>query len=184
METSQNSINKIDFMISNLTELKKLKLEKGQEPFYYVVDYRIHNLEADKLYIQSQKYGDAGTTKNGFGCKIRPLIIESAHLRNNSALKGFEAVNLAYEFIKRYPEEAKFVNLSNKNALFLNATYYQVSKDAVKDSGIINYFCSENITLELYKEEFRKTSNLSEDYINNVRYDEAVRIWKELREIS
>lgn len=181
METSPNSIQQIDSMINDFQELKKTQLKSGQEPFTYVIDYRILNLEAEKFYIESQKYGSSGTTKDGFGCKTRPLILESVYLRNSSALKGFEAVELLREFIGKYPEEAALANLSLKNALFANATFYQISRDARSDSNIINNFCPQNEAFKLYKEEFRKKTNLSEEYINNLTYEEAVKIWKEIR---
>ena len=178
IDTYPKNIKQIGLMLNDLMELKKLRLESGQESFNYIIDYKILNLKAEKLFIEGQKYGDAGTTKNGFGCKIRPLIIESASLRNKSALNGFEAVNLLREFVYKYPKEANSVELSFKNALFLNATFYQISKDAMMDSNIINYFCPQNVTLELYQQEFRKVTNLSRDFINNLSYQEAANIWK------
>lgn len=184
METYPKSLNQIDSMIDDFKELKKLELEKGQEALNYIIDYRLLNLEAEKLYIQGQKYGTTGTTKGGFGCKSRPLIIESASLRNMSALKGFEAVDLVREFAGKYPKEANLAGLSFKNALFLNATFYQVSRDARSDSSVINHFCPTNVTLELYQQEFRKKTNLSEDFIINLTYEGAVPIWKEIRGIG
>ena len=180
MDTYPSDMQKINSMISDFAKLRNLKLEKEQEAFNYVVDYRILNLEAEKFYMQGQEYGLAGTTTAGFGCKQRPLIIESVALRNSSALKGFDAVDLLRKFVDKHPKEANFLNLSYKNALFLNATFYQVSADAGFDSDIINNFCPANITLELYKEQFRKETNLSEDYINDLTYEESVVIWKNL----
>ena len=180
METYPRTILKIDSMAEEMNDLKKLQLESGNEQFNYVIDYRLLNLEAEKLYIESQKYGSAGTTKDGFACKPRPLIIESANLRNTSALKGFQAVELLGKFLMKYPDEAKSAGLSEKNALFLNATFYQISKDARRDSGIINQFCPENVTLEIYQQTFRKRTNLSEDFIKGLSYGDAVGIWKEM----
>ncbi len=184
METYPNTIQQIDLMLNDFAELKKTELINGQEPFTYVIGYRMLNLEAEKLYIESQKYGRSGTTKYGFGCKSRPLIIESSSLRNSSALKGFEAVELLREFIDEYPEEAKLANLSEKNALFLNATFYQVSRDARRDGSLINNLCPKNSTLEIYKEEFKKKTNLSEEDLSELTYEEAVDIWKKLRVLN
>lgn len=181
METYPKTIAQIDSMLHDLGELKKIQLKRGNEPFNYVIDYRLLNLEAEKLYISGQKYGGAGTTKDGFGCKSRPLIIESALLRNSSALKGFEAVDLLNEFASTYPEEAKLAGLSFKNALFLNATFYQVSNDARRDSSIINRFCQANETLVLYKKEIKSKTNLSKEFVDNLSYEEAVPIWKKIR---
>ena len=184
IETYPKSISQIKAMIGDFNELKNLKLDTGQESFNYVIKYRLLNLEAEKLYIESQKYGTAGTTKFGFGCKSRPLIIESAQLRNASALKAFEAVDLLREFVSRHQDDAASAGLSAKNALFLNASFYQISKDARTDSNIINHFCPKNITLELYQQEFIKRTNFSEAYITNLNYEEAAEIWKRLKGIE
>lgn len=184
METYPKTIEEINSMSSDLAELKKLQLESGQEPLNYVIDYQLLNLEAEKLFIEGQKYGEAGTTKDGFGCKQRPLIIQSASLRNSSALKGFEAVNLLREFVDKYPNEANSVGLSAKNALFLNATFYKISREARTDSNTINHFCPQNETLVLYKKELKSKTNLSIDFINNLTYEQTVPIWKKIRGIS
>ena len=184
METYPKSIQKIDAMLSDLGDLKKMQLETGKEPFDYIADYRILNLEAEKFYIFGQKYGAAGTTKDGFGCKSRPLIIESVSFRNMSALKAFEAVRLLNEFVGKYPEEAKSAGFSRKSSLFLNATFYEISQDARRDSNVINHFCPKNVTLELYQEEFRKKTNLSEDLINKMSYEDAVHAWKKIKGIN
>jgi len=184
MESYPRNIPQINSMVNELAELKKLALEKGQEPFEYAIEYRVLNLEAEKSYIEGQKYGATGTTKQGFGCKSRPLILESVSFRNNSALKGFESIDLLREFIGKYPKEAAMAGLSEKNALFLNATFYQIQADARRDSNIINNFCPKNVTLELYQEEFRKKTNYSEDFISNISYEEAVQVWKKLRRIG
>lgn len=184
METYPKNMQEINAMLTDLTELKKIQLQTGNEPFNYVINYRTLNLEAEKLFIQSREYGFYNIAKTGFACKPRPLVIESAALRNQSAQKGFEAVDLLKEFINKYPKESSSIGLSFKNALFLNATFYQVSRDARADSNIINHFCPKNITLEIYQQEFRKKTNLTEDFINKLSYEEAVPIWKEISSIS
>ena len=128
METYPKTTAQISSMIKDYDELRKMQLESGQEPFNYIIDYRILNLEAEKSYIYGQSYGSTGTTKNGFGCKSRPLIIESVQFRNQSAQKAFEAVDLIREFVQKYPEEAKQAGFSEKNALFLNATFFSISE--------------------------------------------------------
>ena len=183
METYPKSTQKIDLMIRDMEEIKKIRLEAGQDSFNYVVDYRILNLEAEKFYIQGESYENSGTTKNGFGCKQRPLIIESVAFRNSSALKGFEAVGLLREFIGKYSEDAKSVGLSEKNALFLNVTFYAIAIDAEYDSNVINYFCPQNVTLELYRQEIGRETNFSKDYIGRLSYMEAVDIWKKINGI-
>lgn len=184
IESYPKNIKDINQMLNDFSQLKAEQLSSGKEQFNYVIDYRVLNLEAEKLYIQSQRYGDLGTTRKGFGCKLRPIITESVSLRNQSALKGFEAVNSLREFASKYLSESNLTGLSEKNALFLNATFYQISKDASRDSGIINYFCPENVTLEIYKQQFKKEGDLSEDKIKNLTYDEAVSLWKKGRGIQ
>lgn len=184
MEIYPKTISQIDSMLSDFKELKKLQLESGQQAFSYAVDYEILNLEAEKLYIQGQKYGSGGTTKLGLGCKSRPIITESVSFRNSSALKGFEAAGLLREFAEKYPKESKLIGLSSKNALFLNATFYGIWAEAKRDSSIINRFCPKNVTLELYQKEISEKTNLSKDFIISLSYEEAADIWKKIRGIG
>ena len=65
----------------------------------------------------------------------------SARLRNASAQKGFEAVSVLQRFVDNYPEEAKSLNLTKKEVLFLNAEYFQIEEKAKRDSRIIEHFC-------------------------------------------
>ena len=178
MDTYPSHIKQIDSMHDDLLALKRLQLDSGKEPFIYLVNYRILNLEAEKNFIQGASYGLMGTTQAGFGCKARPLVIESVSFRNSSALKGFGAVDLLREFVNKYPQEASSAGLSNINALFLNVTFYKISQYAESDSSTINYFCPINETLDLYKNEFRKETDLSKDYIDSLTYEQAVPIWK------
>ncbi len=184
IETYPKSAAQIELMMKDLDNLKNLQLQNGQKSFDYLIRYRILNLEAERLFMESQKHGFYDLAKTGFGCKPRPLVIESAALRNQSAQKGFEAVSMLREFIDEDPEDAKAAGLSHKNVLFLNASFYDVSRIARSDSNIINRFCPQNVTLELYREEFKKRTNLSEEYINNLTYDKAVVIWKKIREFE
>ena len=184
MQSYPKDMVAINSMLYEFSKLKETELSRGHEAFILLIDFRLLNLESEKNYMQSQKYGDAGSTKKGFGCKSRPLIIESSSLRNISAIKGFKAVDSLNELLANYPREAAAAGLSSKDALFLNASFYQISKDAAKDSRIINNFCPKNETLEIYKQEIRKKTNLSEDYINKLTYDEAVLIWKKERRLE
>lgn len=181
IETYPASTDKISLMIGELEGLKNLQLQSGQKSFDYLVRYRILNLEAERLFKESQKHGFYDLARTGFGCKSRPLILESAALRNQSAQRGFEAAGLLMELINQYPKDAKAAGLSNKNAMFLNASFHEVSRIAGSDSSIISRFCPKNETLELYKEELRKRTDLGEDYINNLDYETAVEIWKKVR---
>lgn len=184
IETYPKSAAQMGLMMKDLDNLKNLQLQTGQKPFGYLIGYRILNLESEMLFVESQKHGFYDLSKAGFGCKPRPLIIESVALRNLSAQKGFEAAGILNEFIDNHPEDAKAAGLSNKNVLFLNASFYDMSRIARSDSNLINHFCPQNVTLELYREEFRKRTNLSEEYINNLSYEKSVVIWKKIREFD
>jgi len=173
-------VNQIDVIINSYKGLKSLKLDTGREAFDEFVDYQLLTFESDKQFVNGLKYGDAGTTKYGFGCKIRPLIIETVKFKNESATKGFEAITKLKDFVDKYPQNSKLTNLSQKDVMFLNASFYELSKDANRDSETINYFCPENITLEIYKSGFKKTENLSDEYINGLNYEQAVKLWKKI----
>jgi hypothetical protein len=184
MAAYPEDIEEIKAMISEFSGLKGDVLESGQESFEYLIDYKIARLESKKLMIEGGKYGNGGTTKYGFGCKQRPLIIESVMLKNASALKGYEAMGILSEFLSTHPDDAHVSNLTNKELIFTNATFYQLGIEAKRDSSIINNFCPESTVLELYQEEFRKKTNLSEDDIKQINYETAASIWKKIRGIE
>ena len=177
-------VNQIDAIMNSYKELKELKLDKDREAFNELVDYRLLAFESDRQFVNSLKYGDSGTTKKGFGCKRRPLIIETVKLKNESALMGFEAISKLKEFVDKYPQNSKLANLSQKDVMFLNASFYELSKDANRDSSTINHFCPENVTLEIYRQGFRKIENLSEEFINSLTYEQAVKLWKQISGIE
>ena len=170
--------------VAEYKNLKNIKLDKDQEAFDDFLDYRVLSLESDIQFVNSLKYGDFGTTKKGFGCKMRPLIIETAKFKNDSAAKGIEAAGRLKKFMDRYPEKLKLVNISQKNIIFMNATFYELSKDSAIDSSAIESFCPKNTTLGIYRQQFRKETNLSDEYINNLDYENAVNLWKKMMEIE
>ena len=175
-------IQQAGYLIGDLEKIKGITLDRGQEQFIQILDYRLLALDAHGDFVNDAvNYGVSGTTEDGFGCKQRPLILESVALRNNSAQKGFKAVSLLRNFVDKYPEEAKMAGVSYKDSLFMNATFYEMARKARSDSSIINRFCPQNVTLELYREEFKKSTNLSEEHIKGLDYDSAVVIWKKLR---
>ena len=178
-------IQQAGYLSGDLEKIRDINLDKGQEQFGQIVDYRLLALDAHGDFVNDAvNYGVSGTTEDGFGCKQRPLIIESVALRNSSAQKGFKAVSLLRNFVDKYPEEAKKAGVSYKDSLFMNATFYEIARKARSDSSIINRFCPQNVTLELYREEFKKATNLSEEYIKGLDYADAVVIWKKLRGIN
>jgi len=177
-------VNQIDAIMASYRGLKELKLDMDQEAFNELVDYKLLAFWSDEQFVKSLKYGDSGTTKNGFGCKMRPLIIETVKFKNESALKGFESVSKLKNFVDKYPQHSKLANLSQKDVMFLNASFYELSKDAKRDSGTINYFCPENVTLEIYQQGFRKIENLSDEYISSLTYEQAVKLWKQTNGIE
>ena len=181
MDTFPHSLGGMGAIISEVKQLKGMKLGSGQEQFDFAVDFRIKLLEAEKLFINGSSFGDSGTTVDGFSCKQRPVILESAGLRNRSAIKGFEAVSILSEFTSKYPAESAQLGLDRKRAFFLNASFFKIDQDASKDSRAINQFCPESRVLELFREDIRKKTNLSADYINNMGYTEALEAWKKLR---
>lgn len=154
MASSPDTMEKIGSFVDELNELKKNKIESGQEPFDALIEFRIHNLEADRYFMENKlKYGERGTTINGFGCKGRHRILNSSGIRIMSASEGFKAVERAYELIEKYPEESKIAGLSMKDALFLNATFYEIDRQAKRDQRLIENFCPEETYQEIIRQE-------------------------------
>lgn len=145
MKTPPNSTEKIDGLLTQITGFAALNKNMPQA-LEYLLDFRIKSLEAEKLHIEGWQWGRASTTEWGFGCKNGyARITESAQLRNNSAQKGYEAVSILQLIIDEFPEEAKSLNLTQKDILFLNAAYTQVEEKARRDAAIVQKLCIDNV---------------------------------------
>ncbi|MBI2651014.1 hypothetical protein HYX01_00935 [Candidatus Woesearchaeota archaeon] len=156
-KTPPNSTKDIENLIAQLTGFSAVnKIPKSLE---YYLGFRIKFLEAERLHSEGWKWGKGSTTDYGFGCKRGSArILESAKIRNSSAQKGYEALNSLKLLIKEFPEEAKSLNLSQKDVLFLNAAYYQIENKAIIDADIIRSLCKNNADNE--------TTNTGNETIN------------------
>lgn len=143
LKSPPNSTDKIAGLIAELNDFKAAN-ENLPESLRYLVDFRIKFLEAEKLNAEGWQWGKASTTDFGFGCnKGYARILESAGLRNASARKGFEAVELLQKFIDSYPEEAASLDLSQRDVLYLKAAFFQEGEKAERDARIIRSLCKE-----------------------------------------
>ncbi|MBI2208211.1 hypothetical protein HYU50_01845 [Candidatus Woesearchaeota archaeon] len=147
LKSPPNSTDKIAGLAAELNEFKAAN-ENFPESLRYLVDFRIKFLEAEKLSAEGWQWGKASTTEFGFGCnKGYARITESAGLRNASANKGFEAVELLQKFIDSYPEEATSLDLTQRDVLSLKAVYFQEMEKAEKDARIIRSLCKEQANM-------------------------------------
>lgn len=145
MKTPPNSTLEINGLLADLTGFAASN--KGMPAsLKYLVDFRIKSLEAELLHTEGWQWGKASTTEYGFGCrKGSARILNSSKIRNASAQKGYEAVDALNLLIENFPKEAKSVDLSQKDVLFLNAAYQQVEDKAGVDSKRIRSMCKEQI---------------------------------------
>lgn len=128
---------------SVISELNQFKDSNELESLEMLADFRIKFLESQKLYLEGWQWGTASTTEFGFGCKGYDRITESAGLRNDSANAGFEAIAILEKFVDSYPKEAKSIDMSQKDVLFLKAIYFQEQEKASRDASIIKSLCRE-----------------------------------------
>jgi len=145
MKTVPNSTEEISGLYAQLIGFSAVNVNIP-ESLEYLLDFRIKSLEAERLHIEGWQWGRGSTTDWGFGCrKGSARILNSAEIRNSSAQAGFEAITSLLLFVDNFPEESKSLNLSRKDALFLNAAYYQVEKKAKRDSIIIKNLCADQV---------------------------------------
>lgn len=136
------TIEKDKLLLEDLNNLKNSINEKTSEPFELLLDFRTKLVESDLFYKEGWKHGKGSTTKYGFGCiKGLPRLRNATFNRNMSSQIGYEAVGIMHELIEKYPEEAEIANITLKHALFLNATFYEEQKNAVRDRRIIERAC-------------------------------------------
>jgi len=141
LKVPPETTDEIDDLIAQIIGFSALNenTPKSLEDF---IDFKIKFLEAEKLLAEGWQWGRGSTTTFGFGCKRGyARISESARLRNLSAITGFEAVELLQTFVDNFPEESKSLNLTTKDALFLNAMYFEVKRKALGDASLIQSAC-------------------------------------------
>lgn len=141
-----NSREAIASMQGDLAALER-KIGKNDQtsPVLLLIDFRQRLLESDDLLIEGFKWGEASTTEPGFGCrKGSGRILNSSALRNESAEKGYEAVELLDTFIDVYPERAAEIGVGQKDVLTLNANYQVIREQAQKDHDFVTGFCFRN----------------------------------------
>lgn len=120
------------------------------ESFNLFLDYRIKSIESNIIHLEAWKEGMKASTRDGFGCKSLPIVVNSSILRNISAQKGYEAIKVLQEFVDKYPEEALTINITQRDIVFTNLYYYEIEREAKRDRTIIEHFCG-NKTNEINK---------------------------------
>ena len=145
MKTPPNSTEKINGLLAQITGFAAVNKDIPKS-LKYLLDFRIKTLEAEKLHVEGWQWGRGSTTDWGFGCrKGSARVLNSSSIRNASAQQGYEAIKVLQLFVDEFPDEAKSVDLSQKDILFLNAAYHQLEEKASKDSRIIRSACKEQI---------------------------------------
>lgn len=105
------------------------------------LNYRLKALESNIINLKAWEEGNRASTREGFGCKAIQVVVNSSILRNISAQRGYEAVEILQEFIDKYPDEALSINITQRDVVFTNFFYKEVENEARRDRKIIEYFC-------------------------------------------
>ena len=145
MKAPPNSTEGVDGLLAQLVGFRAANMDVDKS-LANLLDFRIKSLEAERLHIEGWQWGKGSTTDYGFGCnKGSARVLNSSRIRNASAQKGYEAVEVLQSFINNYPGKAEDLDLTQKDVLFLNAAYLQIEEKANKDSRRINSLCKEQV---------------------------------------
>ena len=145
MKAPPNSTEGVDGLLVQLIGFRAANADMDKS-LVNLLDFRIKSLEAERLHMEGWQWGKGSTTDYGFGCnKGSARIINSSRIRNASAQKGYEAVEVLQSFINNYSGKAEDLDLTQKDVLFLNAAYLQIEEKANKDSRRINSLCKEQV---------------------------------------
>lgn len=145
MKTPPNSTEYVNGLFAQLIGFRAANADMDKS-LANLLDFRIKSLEAERLHIEGWQWGKGSTTDYGFGCnKGSARVLNSSSIRNASAQKGYEAVGALQLFLDSYPKQAKGLNLTQKDILFLNAAYQQVEEKAKRDARIISNLCKERV---------------------------------------
>tara|TARA_Y100000031_G_scaffold137809_1_gene163205 strand:- start:692 stop:1339 length:648 start_codon:yes stop_codon:yes gene_type:complete len=140
LKTAPSAMDDVEELLTQFIGFKAVN--ELPEPLEYLLDFKIKFLEAEKLNLEGWQWGKGSTTDYGFGCrKGYARVKEAAKLRNQSAQKGYEAVDALQKFVDQYPKQAKSLDLGQKDVLVLNALYFQIEEKAIKDDKIIESAC-------------------------------------------
>ncbi len=140
LKSAPAEVNDVEGLLAQFTGFRTLN--ELSEPLEYLLDFKIKFLEAEKLNLEGWRWGRGSTTDYGFGCrKGYARVKEAARLRNESAQKGYEAVEALQKFVEQYPKQAKSLDFTQKDVLVLNALYFQNEEKALKDARIIEGAC-------------------------------------------
>lgn len=146
MKVPPNSKEKIDGLLTQITGFAALHQDMPLS-LKYLLDFRISSLKAEKLHIEGWQWGKGSSIDYGFGCrKGSSRILNSSNIRNASAQNGFKALDSLQLLVDDFPVEAKSINLTKKDVLFLNAAYYQIQDKAEKDARVIKSACAEHLS--------------------------------------
>ena len=145
MKTPPDSAEEIDGLFVQLTGFGAANKDMPLS-LKYLFDFRIKGIEAEKLHTEGWQWGRGSTTDWGFGCrKGSARILNSSKIRNASAEKGYESVNALQLFVDEFTNEAKSLNLTQKDVVFLNAAYTSIQEKAESDARTIRSICKEQI---------------------------------------
>ncbi|MBL7055159.1 hypothetical protein ISS05_05370 [Candidatus Woesearchaeota archaeon] len=156
LKTMPGTIENAVLMRNELKEVIEMSVN-APESFKLFSDYNMKSLEANIIHLKAWEQGVKASTREGFGCKSLPVIVNSSILRNISAQKGYETLEILQEFIDKYPKEAASINITQRDVVFSNLYYYEVELEAGKDRGVIEHFCGHKYdlkTLEM-KDEYK-----------------------------
>ena len=144
VKTPPATVKAIDQLITQITGFAALN-EDMPNSLKLLIDFRIKFLGAEKLHAEGWQWGRASTTEFGFGCR-RGLerITNSSILRIAAANKGYEAIGILQEFVDEFPNEAKSINLTQKDVVFLNAAYLPIQEKAERDAAIVKSGCKKD----------------------------------------
>lgn len=140
-----SSIEEDELLLEELNNIKDNFDKKTSEPSELLFDFRIKLVESDVFFKEGWKYGRGSSLKYGFGCrKGLPRLRDATFNRNMSSQIGYEAVTIMNKLIEKYPKQAEIANVTYKNLLFLNASFYQEEKNSNRDRRIIERACVKN----------------------------------------
>jgi len=140
MKAPPNSTEGVNGLLAQLVGFRAANADMDKS-LVNLLDFRIKSLEAERLHIEGWQWGKGSTTDYGFGCKGYIRIKESSRLRNASAQRGYEPVDMLEKFIEEFPDESKIAGLTQKDALALNAMYFQIEEKASKDARLVENLC-------------------------------------------
>jgi len=134
----------VDLILNDLEMLKNKTISNkninNSEGILLLIEAREKMIKSQELYKIGLSFGDKGRTRDGFGCKDKPTVLNASDAFNQSAVIGTEVTRSFDYLLNTYPSVGHYL-LKSKRPKFYDSPIYFISREAARDRRNIEQLC-------------------------------------------